>query len=107
MLRHRENAADLPQRAEFDASLPEHVASRKWSEEVRAAIRSYESEDAVCRSSPGACYQRICLLGVCRSGSGGDGWAWRVGSHDDLARTQRQARAGADDSVSGFGGIFL
>src|SRR6266571_2707932 len=64
VFRHRENAAELSQRAEFDASLPEHVASRKWSEEVRAAIRSYESEDAVCRSSPGARYQRVCLLRV-------------------------------------------
>src|SRR5260370_1242907 len=64
MLRHREDAADVPQRTEFDAALPEHVASGKRSEEVRAAIRANESEDAVCRSSPGARDQRVCLLGV-------------------------------------------
>src|SRR5713226_8293362 len=69
MLRYREDTGDIPQRVEFDIALPEHVASGKRGEEICAAIRADAREDAVCRSSPGARHQRVCVLGI-RRGSG-------------------------------------
>ena len=64
VLRHRESPADLSKWTEFDASLHEHVASGKWGEEIRAAIRANESQNALCRSSPCTRDQRVCVLGI-------------------------------------------
>jgi len=57
VLRHGKNAANVSHRFEFDAALPEHVASGKRSQEIRAAVRADQSENAVCRSPPRTCHQ--------------------------------------------------
>src|SRR5579859_3075721 len=100
VLRHGENARDVPQRSEFHAALPEHVAPGEWGEEIRATVRANAREDALCGSSPGTRDQRVRVLRFRRSSGSGDGRAWGLGSDFAMAWAKRKARASADDSFS-------
>src|SRR5256885_5178326 len=106
-LRFRPLACELFERSEFFAPFSQHVASGVWRGQFSPRFWAGESADAFCGSPPGACAERVRVLGIRRFGDRRYGRAGRLGSDDDLAWAERADRSRSDDQLSRFHWAFL